>query len=337
VGELKQTRHQPIRNYAVEAEAIQLVRRSAERLGIRPEIAEELLKLEISESLRVQEKDRLGRIRPVGTVGKALVVGGAGNMGRWFVEFLESKGYETSIADVRGAPQGRPHVTDVPAAARGFDIIVLATPPSATSGVLRSLEGRTSALIIDIASLKAPVSDALHELAQSGARIASIHPMWGPNAEILAGRNLIICDTGQRSSAQAARKLFEDTAAHLVEMPIEDHDRFMALVLGLPHAVNLVFGHTLAGNGIALHDVAQLGGPTFQKQMGVSAEVASENKDLYYEIQNLNPHTPDVLAGLRRSLDELEASLASKEDFRSFMSKADEFLNTAAPRGPMED
>lgn len=337
VGELKQAEHQPIRNYVVEAEAIHLVREAARRLGVRPEIAEEILKLEISESLRVQEKDRLGRSRPVGAVGKALVVGGAGNMGRWFVEFLESKGYETSVADVRGAPPGRPHVADAGAAAGGFDIIILATPPSATSSVLASLQGRTSGLVIDIASLKAPVDAALRDLARGGAQVASIHPMWGPKAELLAGRNLVVCEFGAPHAAAAARKLFEDTAANIVEMPLDEHDRFMGLVLGLPHAVNLVFGHALAARGVPLAEIAKLGGPTFQKQLSVSAEVAGENKDLYYEIQKLNPHTREVLAGLRRSLDELESSLARPEDFRSFMSKADTFLHAKegaqAPEG----
>ena len=325
IGELKQEVKQPIRNYVVEAEAIRLVREAAQRLGVRPELAEELLKLEIAESLRVQEKDRVQRARPEGTAGKALVVGGAGNMGRWFVEFLESKGYQCSVADVRGALPGRPSVEDVPGAAAGFDIILLATPPSATSDALRSLRGRTGALVLDIASLKAPVADALRELAASGAQVASIHPMWGPRTEILAGRNLALCDVGVPDANRAARKLFEDTAANLVEMPLEEHDRVMALVLGLPHAVNLVFGHALASRGASVDEVSGLGGPTFQKQVAVSAEVASENKDLYFEIQRLNPHTADLLSALRQSLDELEAAVADRDRFRALMAKAERY------------
>lgn len=325
VGELKQSVKQPIRNYVVEAEALRLVREAALRLGVRPELAEDLLKLEISESLRVQERDRVQRSRPEGTAGKALVVGGAGNMGKWFLEFLESKGYECSVADLRGAPPGRPHVADVPAAASQFDIILLATPPSVTSGVLRSLAGRTTGLVVEIASLKAPVLDALRELHASGTNVASIHPMWGPKTEILAGRNLAICRLSDGQEARAARKLFDDTAANIVEMPVEEHDRMMALVLGLPHAANLVFGHALAGEGTPFARVAKLGGPTFQRQVEVSAEVAGENKDLYHEIQKLNPHTAEVLSSLRRSLDELEAAVRDRDRFRAYMATAERY------------
>lgn len=321
VGELKLQERQPIRNFVVEAEALRLVRDAAEQLGVRPELAEELLKLEISESLRVQEKDRAARTRPEGLAGKALVVGGAGNMGRWFVDFLESKGYACSVADTRAPPAGRPAVHDVPAASGGFDIVLVATPPSVTSDVLRSLRGRTSAAILEISSIKAPVADALRELAASGASVESIHPMWGPRTEILAGRNLALCRIGDAPRAGVARKLFEDTAANVVDVTLEEHDRLMALVLGLPHALNLVFGHALGARGGA-GAASGLGGPTFQKQVGVSAEVANENKDLYYEIQRLNPHTAEVLSVLRRSLDELEASLARREAFRQYMSTA---------------
>lgn len=332
VGEVKRRAGQPIRNYVVEAEAIQLVRRAAEELGVRPALAEELLKMEIQESLHVQEKDRVVRSRPPQSAGKALVVGGAGNMGRWFADFLESKAYEVSIADPRAPATGRPVVRDVAAGAATHDLVLLATPPSATGAVLRSLQGRTSALVLDIASLKSPVAADLRAYAAAGGHVGSIHPMWGPSTELLASKNLLVCDCGDPSANQAARKLFEDTAAHIVEMGLEEHDRLMGLVLGLPHAVNLVFGHALAGLGARFDEVSGLGGPTFQKQVAVSREVASENKDLYYEIQKLNPHTAQVLARLRRSLDEMEAALAARDDFRGYMAAAQRFYEEGSPR-----
>jgi chorismate mutase/prephenate dehydrogenase len=328
VGDLKRDLGQPIRNYVVEAEALKLVHDAAIALGVNPTAAEELLKIEIRESLRVQEKDRVGRrARAPGTAGKALVVGGAGNMGAWFAEFLESMGHEVSVADPRGSPHGRPLVKDVPGEAAGFELVLLATPPSATPGVLKSLHGRTRGLVADIASLKAPHATELRELAASGAKVASLHPMWGPKADLLASRNVVVCDCGNPAAAREARALFEDTAANIVEMPLEEHDRFMGLVLGLPHAVSLVFGHALAQDGTSYQAVSNLGGPTFQKQVAVSREVASENKDLYYEIQRLNPNTAKVLEGLRRSLDDLEASLGERERFRAYMGRAEAWFS----------
>ena len=331
VGELKQSVGQPIRNYVVEAEALRLVRDAADELGVRPQVAEELLKLEIRESLRVQEKDRVVRARPKGPAGSALVVGGAGNMGRWFVEFLDSKGYACTVVDPRGPLAGHPHVAALPDGRVQADLIFLATPPSVTPRLLADLAGRTDALVVDIASLKAPLLDALRAAVAQGARVASIHPMWGPATDMLASNNLVVCDVGHAEAALAARKLFEDTAANIVHMPVDEHDRFMALVLGLPHAANLVFGHALAALGTPYAEVAHLGGPTFQKQVMVAREVASENKDLYYEIQKLNPHTPHVLQRLRRSLEELEAALKQRPEFREYMTSAQQFFDGGEP------
>jgi chorismate mutase/prephenate dehydrogenase len=248
-------------------------------------------------------------------------------MGRWFVEFLESMGHDVAVADPRGAPPGRRHVADPVAAAKDFELVLLATPPSATAGVLQSLAGKTRGLVVDIASLKSPHLGALRALAATGTRVASLHPMWGPSADLLAGRNLVVCDCGNAEAARAAKALFEHTAAHVVEMPLEEHDLHMGLVLGLPHAISLAFGHALASQDIPFARVRHLGGPTFQKQVGVSREVADENKDLYHEIQRLNPHTAEVLAGLRRSLDELEAAVADRAAFRAYMEKAQRFYS----------
>ena len=324
VGDVKRDRGLPIRNYVVEAEAIKLARDLAEKLGVRPDSAEEMLKLEIRESLRVQEQDRAAKTRAASTGARALVIGGAGNMGRWFVEFLESKGYDVAVSDPRGGS-----VKDVASEAQRADLVIVATPPSATASVLSSLKGARG-IVMDIASLKAPHAEALRALAASGTRATSLHPMWGPKADLLAGRNVVVCDCGSAEANAAGRALFADTAANIVELPLGEHDRFMGLVLGLPHAVSLLFAHALAEQPLALDDVTHLGGPTFQKQVAVAREVASENKDLYYEIQKLNPHTPDVLQGLRRSLDALEASLAAREEFRAYMSRGESWFTEAS-------
>lgn len=336
VGELKAESGIPIRNYAVEAEVIRLARERALTDGMSPDVAEEVVKLLIRESLHAQERDRRGRTR-AGVVSKgkrALIIGGAGNMGRWFAEFFDSKGFGVSIADPRGAGVGGyAQVHDVAEAAHAFDVILIATPPSAVAAILKQLHGRTDALVFEIGSLKSPFLAELKEFASArpGAAVTSVHPMWGPHTELLASKNVVICDCGDPEANRAARALFEDTAANIFEMGVDEHDRYMARVLGLPHAINLIFGDAMAHNGLALSQLARLGGPTFQKQLAVAREVASENKDLYFEIQRLNPFTQEVLAHLRRSLDEFEQAVSAREAFRAYMGEAERFFEGGTP------
>jgi chorismate mutase/prephenate dehydrogenase len=329
IGDIKAEQGAPIRNYAVEAEVIRLARERAARDGFPADVAEEMLKLLIRESLRAQERDRIRRTRAASASNgqRALVVGGAGNMGRWFAEFLDSKGFGVAVADPRGAPPGFADVKDVAESAAAFDVVLVATPPSAVAGVLKELRDARG-LVFEIGSLKSPFLAELRAFARASPRAAvtSVHPMWGPKTDLLASKNVVVCDVGDPEANRAARALFEDTAANLLEMPIEEHDRHMARVLGLPHAINLVFGHAMEENGYTLASLAHLGGPTFQKQLAVTREVASENKDLYYEIQRLNPHTPEMLALLRRSLDEFEQAVAARDAFRAYMSDAETFF-----------
>lgn len=328
VGHLKAEEGLPIRNYAVEAEALRLVAEEAARSGFPSAPAEDVVKLLIRESLRAQERDRIARTRArAPTDRKALVIGGAGNMGRWFAEFLDSKGFGVSVADPRGAPNGYPLVKDAAEAARGFDVVLIATPPSAVGSILKSLVGRSDGLVFEIGSLKSPFLHELREAASSGARVTSVHPMWGPATDLLASKNVVVCDCGNADANRDAKALFEDTAANVVEMRVEEHDAFMARVLGLPHAVNLVFGKAMAEQGMPLSALDHLGGPTFQKQLAVAREVAHENKDLYHEIQRLNPHTRDVLDVLKRSLQEFEAALSARDAFHSYMAEAEAWFD----------
>lgn len=326
-GETKAKAGIPIRNYSVEAEAIRVARGQAEAAGLAPDLVEEMMKLLIRESLRAQERDRRAHTRARQPSGrKALVVGGAGSMGRWFCEFLDSKGFAVSVADPRGAPEGYPLVKDPSESAHAFDVILIATPPSAVAGVLKAVTSQSTGLVFEIGSLKTPFLADLKEAAARGASVTSVHPMWGPTTDLLASKNVVICDCGDPTANRAARALFEDTAASIVEMPVDEHDAYMARVLGLPHAVNLVFGRAMSEQGMPLPSLDHLGGPTFQKQLAVSAEVAHENKDLYYEIQRLNPHTGEMLAILKRSLQEFEAALAARDAFHAYMAEAESFF-----------
>lgn len=328
VGEVKRAKGLPIRNYTVEAEAIALAREAAAELGVEPRAAEELVHILIAEAVRTQEED-VRRSRPVDrTAGRALVVGGSGNMGRWFTEFLDSKGYAVTILDPRGGDE-YPRAKDL-SAALGSDLVLVATPPSAVAGVLDALPV-TRALVFDVASLKSPCLDALRRARSRGLRVTSLHPMWGPSARLLAGKNLVVCSLGDAEADAAARSLFTDTAAKVVDLAAESHDAAMAYTLGLPHALNLAFGRVLS-RGPPLSELSDLAGPTFQKQAKVASEVASENKDLYHQIQRLNAHTPEVFAALRRALDDLEKAVEDPEAFRSYMSACETtFRSPGAP------
>ena len=53
-------------------------------------------------------------------------------------------------------------------------------------------------IVFDIGSLKTPLRQGIVALRAAGCRVTSVHPMFGPDTELLSGRHVIFIDLGQR-------------------------------------------------------------------------------------------------------------------------------------------
>src|SRR5947209_6495189 len=109
VARVKRSTGRPTRDYEREREVILGVRAIASEQGVSPALAEELLRLLIRSSLTTQEQASV-HARGAGTGRRALVIGGGGKMGGWFVGFLASQGFTVEVADPTGGPHGVPRV-----------------------------------------------------------------------------------------------------------------------------------------------------------------------------------------------------------------------------------
>ena len=112
--------------------------------------------------------------------------------------------------------------------------------------------------------------------------------MFGPGAELLSGKHLIFIDVGNETATKKAKELFSATMVKQLDMDIDNHDRLIAYVLGLSHALNIAFFTALADSGEAAPKLAKLSSTTFDAQLIVSEAVASDSPELYFEIQKLN-------------------------------------------------
>ena len=233
IGAVKRASGRPTRDFAREKQVIETARAQALELGLPPRLAESLMRLLIESSLTKQERARV-RAEGRGQGQQALVIGGAGKMGRWFADFLDSQGFEVTIADPAETPPPFAHVADWRDTPDDFQVTVVATPIAASAQVLDALgERQRHGLVFDIGSLKSPLEKALKHLAERGAQVTSVHPMFGPDTELLSGRHVLFLEVGAPAATRAARALFDSTMAQQIEMPLADHDRLIAYVLGL--------------------------------------------------------------------------------------------------------
>jgi chorismate mutase/prephenate dehydrogenase len=122
--------------------------------------------------------------------------------------------------------------------------------------------------------------------------------MYGPDTRLLSGHHLIFCEVGSGKATDDAKALFRSTMVEPLDMGLEDHDRLIAYVLGLSHALNIAFFTALAESGEAAPKLAKMSSTTFDSQLLVSEAVARDNPHLYFEIQHLNKFGLDPLDAL---------------------------------------
>jgi chorismate mutase/prephenate dehydrogenase len=316
------------RDYARERDVLLKARRDAESLGVAPALAESLLRSLIRGSLTTQEQARVAA-QGRGGGRRALVIGGRGKMGRWMADFLASQGFAVTVADPAGAVAGYEWLEDWRASSLDHDLVVVATPLQTANAVLAVLaERRPRGLVFDLGSLKTPLRSGLAALRAAGCRVTSIHPMWGPDTELLSGRHVIFINLGDAAALDEARGLFTSTMAELVVMELDEHDRLIAFVLGLSHALNIAFFTALAESGEAAPRLARLSSTTFDAQLDVASKVAAESPELYFEIQSLNAYGEASLNALRTAVDRLYAAVHGRDAdaFVAMMQRGRDYL-----------
>ena len=218
--------------------------------------------------------------------------------------FLSTQGYDVAVLD-RAAPE-------VGARARGLlpdaDLVVCSTPPAATAALYADwCAAPPAGVVVDLSSIKTPLVEPIRLLRAAGARVASIHPMFGPSATLLRDADVVVCDTGDADATAQVERLFQPTTAHVVRLPLADHDRIMADLLSLAHATASAFALALPETE---HPVRST---TFKALESLAAAVVRESPDVYYEIQAMNPHSAAALERMRAALDRIIAAVTARD------------------------
>lgn len=328
IGEVKRVAGKATRDYRQEREVISRARRRAEEIGLEPQVAEELMLMLIRSSLTLQEKAHVAA-RGGGSGKRALIIGGAGQIGQWLARFLSSQGFEVELADPAGEVEGFDCTSDYRSIALDHDLIAVAAPLQISGEILEDLASSPPpGLIFDVGSLKSPLRKGLEALAAAGAKVASLHPMFGPDTELLSGRHVIFCDVGHPEAVAEAKELFSSTMALQVDMDLESHDRLIAYVLGLSHALNIAFFTALAESGEAAKKLAKLSSTTFDAQLQVASRVAAESPELYFEIQSLNDYGTESLSALLYAVERLRSVVRAGDDkeFKRLMERGRDYL-----------
>ena len=141
-------------------------------------------------------------------------------------------------------------VTDDPAeAARGADLVVVATPLSAYAGVAKAIAPalKEGAIVTDVGSTKEAALRDIGAAMRSGAIFVPGHPVAGtehsgPEAgfpELFDGRWCILTPDASTDAAAVDRieKMWQAAGMKVVRMTAEHHDKVLAVTSHLPHLI----------------------------------------------------------------------------------------------------
>ena len=328
IGAIKRDKGRPTRDYQREKLVIELAKSHAEKLNVDPLMVVDLMQLLIQSSLKTQESARV-KEEGQGNGKKVLIIGGLGRMGSWFSEFMSMQGYDVHIADKNINEEDESHFSNWKDTDDNYDITVVATPLRESKEILEEiLEHGREGILFDIASIKSPIKETLTKISEKGMRVTSIHPMFGPDTDLLTGKHIVFMNLDKEDSHLEIMKLFESTTAQLIEMSIDSHDYAISYVLGLSHIINIAFSKVLHDSGEKEEEFSQVSSTTFKDQIEVARRVSQENPNLYFEIQHLNDHSIKTIEELNRVIQEVSdaITMGSEENFVKIMNSGKKYF-----------
>ena len=233
---------------------------------------------------------------------KVAIIGGTGKMGRWFANLLTKDGKdvlitgrsEQKLREVK--EQLRVETSTSLAAVKSADVVIISVPIDTFEAVVRELQPHTRAeqIILDVTSIKAAPVDIMHRYLKS-ASVLGTHPVFGPGARDLVNKNFVLTPTNEKEQALAEKvsQYLEKLGAKVSLMPPQEHDKMMAVVLGLSHFIAIVSADTLLGLG-KLKTMGDIGGSTYKLLRTLAESVVSEDAEFYASLQMNLPGLPEM-------------------------------------------
>jgi chorismate mutase/prephenate dehydrogenase len=328
IGAVKLDLGHPILDTKTEAAVMKHLLRTGRSCGLQTDLVRSVFQTIIAGSRYEQQK--IYDAAPARKPENILIIGGAGNMGRWFAGFLSRRGHQVSVYDPnRRGIKFRAHRT-LADGTRYSSLVLISIPLDRVGGIIERLADRNyPGIVCDIASIKGHIKGSLVSARQRGLAITSIHPLFGPGTRSLDRKTICLCECGCRRADNRIRALFRGPEIRLVSLSLADHDRLISYVLGLSHLINIIFGELLVQSGIPYRRFAKIASTTFLRQVGTAQSVLRENSRLYFAIQRLNPYQHRLYADLEKTARRvMELIISGREsEFIRLMKSGRDWLN----------
>jgi prephenate dehydrogenase len=200
------------------------------------------------------------------------------------------------------------------------DLVVLAVPVNSVAPVAGALAPhlRPGTVVIDVASVKGPVVEAVEPLMPAGSAFVGTHPIAGSErsgaeaarADLFRGARCVVTPTPKtdRSALQRVETLWRGVGADVEHMTPARHDQALAWTSHLVHAVAYTLISTIAERDPGLFAFA---GPGLRDATRVAGSAPTLWRDIL--LANADP-VSDVMREFGVALEELREAIAARDE-----------------------
>jgi prephenate dehydrogenase len=237
------------------------------------------------------------------------VIGGTGQMGRWFRPFFGRAGYRVLIS-------GRATPLSYQQCIEQSDAVIFNVPISNTVELINKLghHFRPGQLMVDNTSIKTQPVTAMLEAAPEGVEVLGMHTVFGPAVAELRHQNVVFTTTPRSGElAQEFEGIFYKYGATITHTTPEHHDRQMAFHQNLEHFTKVVLAEVLRVQFSAPEVMARYSSPNSRLSLITMGRVLKGNPGLYAEIQTQNLQGPGMIQEYLRVAGDIGRALMERD------------------------
>ncbi|MCB5357458.1 bifunctional chorismate mutase/prephenate dehydrogenase [Vibrio lentus] len=274
VGEVKSEHGLPI--YVPEREATMLAsrRQEAEKIGVPPQLIEDILRRTMRESYASEKDSGFKCLNP--ELRSVVIVGGNGQLGGLFGRMFKLSGYEVKILGSQDWDKADEILDNA-------GLVVVTVPIHLTEGVIAKLGNLPSDCILcDLTSIKSKPLQAMMNMHQGP--VVGLHPMFGPDVPSLAKQVIVYSDGRGSESYQWLLNQFGIWGASLCQMDAAEHDHGMTLIQALRHFTSFAYGLHLSKENPNIDQLLKLSSPIYRLEIAMVGRLFAQDPNLYGDI-----------------------------------------------------
>jgi len=246
---------------------------------------------------------------------KIAVLGAAGRMGKWFVQYFVDKGHTLTVSGINqeklrtlAKDYGVQIAKNNLEAVKDAELTIVSVPIGKTAEVLREIvpKLKRGSIVSEIASVKAGIIDVLRESSKFGVQPLSLHPLFGPMQKVKK-KFALVPVLNAESELAVAKRFFPD--AEIVVVDAEKHDRAMAITLSLQYFVNMAFASTVKDEDFKT--LEKLSGTTFTLQQILIGAIMMQDSELHASLHMANKHSPEYLSRFVSNAEKIKKLIES--------------------------